>query len=117
MVWVLVFYLCVVFLMIRRPPRSTRTDTLFPYTTLFRSGLSRRYARDVRTDRHALGAVEGDRRQQQEGGAHLRADPCRRGAGGRGADDPARPRSGGGEAGAEGVRIHRPGLGRIATQL
>src|SRR3546814_14881906 len=26
-----------VFLMIRRPPRSTRTDTLFPYTTLFRS--------------------------------------------------------------------------------
>src|SRR3546814_19159060 len=31
-------YCCVVFfLMIRRPPRSTRTDTLFPYTTLFRS--------------------------------------------------------------------------------
>src|SRR3546814_11795186 len=31
--------MCVVFLflMIRRPPRSTRTDTLFPYTTLFRS--------------------------------------------------------------------------------
>src|SRR3546814_19882237 len=27
------------FLMIRRPPRSTRTDTPFPYTTLFRSGL------------------------------------------------------------------------------
>src|SRR3546814_6659821 len=26
-----------VFLMLRRPPRSTRTDTLFPYTTLFRS--------------------------------------------------------------------------------
>src|SRR3546814_2619341 len=26
--------------MIGRPPRSTRTDTLFPYTTLFRSGLS-----------------------------------------------------------------------------
>src|SRR3546814_2982919 len=26
------------FLMIRRPPRSTRTDTLFPYTTLFRTG-------------------------------------------------------------------------------
>src|SRR3546814_19167022 len=31
-------YLCdFFFLMIRRPPRSTRTDTLFPYTTLFRS--------------------------------------------------------------------------------
>src|SRR3546814_1276030 len=28
------------FLMIRRPPRSTRTDTLFPYTTLFRSWTS-----------------------------------------------------------------------------
>src|SRR3546814_16854496 len=31
------FFLLVLFLMIRRPPRSTRTDTLFPYTTLFRS--------------------------------------------------------------------------------
>src|SRR3546814_5705675 len=30
-------FLCVFVLMIRRPPRSTRTDTLFPYTTLFRS--------------------------------------------------------------------------------
>src|SRR3546814_6865716 len=30
----------VFFLMIRRPPRSTRTDTLFPYTTLFRSIIS-----------------------------------------------------------------------------
>src|SRR3546814_7844527 len=33
-------FVCVIllfFLMIRRPPRSTRTDTLFPYTTLFRS--------------------------------------------------------------------------------
>src|SRR3546814_10471418 len=28
--------------MLRRPPRSTRTDTLFPYTTLFRSRLHRR---------------------------------------------------------------------------
>src|SRR3546814_19573041 len=34
-----VFYLhSFFFLMIRRPPRSTRTDTLFPYTTLVRSG-------------------------------------------------------------------------------
>src|SRR3546814_5868905 len=30
-------YVCFFFLMIRRPPRSTRSDTLFPYTTLFRS--------------------------------------------------------------------------------
>src|SRR3546814_19788677 len=32
-------YCLFVFLRIRRPPRSTRTDTLFPYTTLFRSGV------------------------------------------------------------------------------
>src|SRR3546814_6979611 len=31
------FFFVFFFLMIRRPPRSTRTDTLFPYTTLFRS--------------------------------------------------------------------------------
>src|SRR3546814_16190913 len=41
--FVVFFFMCffivfgVFFLMIRRPPRSTRTDTLFPYTTLFRS--------------------------------------------------------------------------------
>src|SRR3546814_16679146 len=42
--FVFVFDMCIswfaclfFFLMIRRPPRSTRTDTLFPYTTLFRS--------------------------------------------------------------------------------
>src|SRR3546814_5260010 len=37
-VWRLYCYVVLFFfLMIRRPPRSTRTDTLFPYTTLFRS--------------------------------------------------------------------------------
>src|SRR3546814_5789812 len=36
-VLLLLFCFCFFFLMIRRPPRSTRTDTLFPYTTLFRS--------------------------------------------------------------------------------
>src|SRR3546814_4395341 len=35
------YMIFVFFLMIRRPPRSTRTDTLFPYTTLFRSVISR----------------------------------------------------------------------------
>src|SRR3546814_9361314 len=40
--------------MIRRPPRSTRTDTLFPYTTLFRSAhLLPQRARDQRRDDHA----------------------------------------------------------------
>src|SRR3546814_2775392 len=52
------FFACLVFffLMIRRPPRSTRTDTLFPYTTLFRSrswrhrrGQGRRGSRSRRT--------------------------------------------------------------------
>src|SRR3546814_16103568 len=41
--------LLVFFLMIRRPPRSTRTDTLFPYTTLFRSC---REPADVHRPRH-----------------------------------------------------------------
>src|SRR3546814_1809492 len=50
--------------MLRRPPRSTRTDTLFPYTTLFRSG---RQARHV--------AVGGGRRPP---GGH-RAGGARRG--------------------------------------
>src|SRR3546814_15828684 len=37
--WAVPIFTLFFFLMIRRPPRSTRTDTLFPYTTLFRSGL------------------------------------------------------------------------------
>src|SRR3546814_3281623 len=41
-------------LMIRRPPRSTRTDTLFPYTTLFRSDQGRAGDQEI-----AAGAVEG----------------------------------------------------------
>src|SRR3546814_6734926 len=41
--------------MIRRPPRSTRTDTLFPYTTLFRSILQREaIARRLDTSRHRV---------------------------------------------------------------
>src|SRR3546814_13289794 len=39
-------YIIFFFLMIRRPPRSTRTDTLFPYTTLFRSFLKPAEARE-----------------------------------------------------------------------
>src|SRR3546814_10737862 len=54
--------------MIRRPPRSTRTDTLFPYTSLFRSG-SRRAGHD---------AVQGGRvlrgRGQQLGGRDHQPD-------------------------------------------
>src|SRR3546814_10789525 len=39
--------------MIRRPPRSTRTDTLFPYTTLFRSAASARHSPGVMSPRNA----------------------------------------------------------------
>src|SRR3546814_13973602 len=49
---------CFFFLMIRRPPRSTRTDTLFPYTTLFRASLGRfRIPGDMRRDLEADEAV------------------------------------------------------------
>src|SRR3546814_2992956 len=37
--------------MIRRPPRPTRTDTLFPYTTLFRSSVAHRHLRLVQRSR------------------------------------------------------------------
>src|SRR3546814_3602557 len=59
----IVVIFCFFFLMIRRPPRSTRTDTLFPYTTLFRSrsGIAQRTSGegqlrpDVGSDRHCDG--------------------------------------------------------------
>src|SRR3546814_11269218 len=59
------FFFC---LMIRRPPRSTRTDTLFPYTTLFRShrvdaaltGETQRAAGVAARDRRAVGPFGGD---------------------------------------------------------
>src|SRR3546814_2053590 len=51
--------------MIRRPPRSTRTDTLFPYTTLFRS---HGRAGDRRGRRHA--------RSGHSKGCAARADSC-----------------------------------------
>src|SRR3546814_11850374 len=44
--------------MIRRPPRSTRTDTLFPYTTLFRSqGLARKTAWGLETRRRTMNSL------------------------------------------------------------
>src|SRR3546814_4389828 len=45
------------FLMIRRPPRSTRTDTLFPYTTLFRSLRAPRARAVPATDHRPAGAA------------------------------------------------------------
>src|SRR3546814_5487983 len=46
--------------MIRRPPRSTRTDTLFPYTTLFRSPWLRQCP-----ERHPHGGGVGGRRRRR----------------------------------------------------
>src|SRR3546814_3608586 len=40
--------------MIRRPPRSTRTDTLFPYTTLFRSKVNDKIGIDTEATKNAL---------------------------------------------------------------
>src|SRR3546814_2684297 len=48
--------------MIRRPPRSTRTATLFPYTTLFRSGEERDHRPDRREGRLLCQAVAAARR-------------------------------------------------------
>src|SRR3546814_6339846 len=62
--WLVVFF----FLMIRRPPRSTRTDTLFPYTTLFRSRAAPvRAGRPVPPNRRAAAA---DRRSAPRSEEH-----------------------------------------------
>src|SRR3546814_9427042 len=53
--------------MIRRPPRSTRTDTLFPYTTLFRSPLLFRQGGERALERRQVERVllrRRDRRQE-----------------------------------------------------
>src|SRR3546814_2589602 len=71
--------------MIRRPPRSTRTDTLFPYTTLFRSGCTRACDRNplsARRSQQARGLRQGkglaetldERRARRDQQAALRMD-------------------------------------------
>src|SRR3546814_8936727 len=64
--------------MIRRPPRSTRTDTLFPYTTLFRSARracrhhADRACRGVLAEQRALRSPQHlDAREVEEGGLCL----------------------------------------------
>src|SRR3546814_17609265 len=102
----------VFFLMIRRPPRSTRTDTLFPYTTLFRSRASAAVQRAEAGGTRG-GSARGARAALEEG---RRAVPAGRGGGaqprtrlGRGA---ARPdQAGWAEPGAR-----LDGLGRLERQ-
>src|SRR3546814_3759419 len=68
-----------VFLMIRRPPRSTRTVTLFPYTTLFRSAIGPGACARARHRVDTVVAVIGDR--DRVAAARCRAharDPARR---------------------------------------
>src|SRR3546814_16866852 len=55
--------------MIRRPPRSTRTDTLFPYTTLFRSDRLQARGWSAGDNRPARAAVQND--LQEAGTARL----------------------------------------------
>src|SRR3546814_18257932 len=78
--------------MLRRPPRSTRTDTLFPYTTLFRSPLDRhlgwfhlispgaphRTGRAPTTSMTTMTATFGGRPRGERGPAtpRLRRAPC-----------------------------------------
>src|SRR3546814_7122153 len=68
MVFVSSLYVVFFLLMIRRPPRSTRTDTLFPYTTLFRSRVAARCG--------------GDRERRARAGRRSAQAAAGRGAGG-----------------------------------
>src|SRR3546814_3041485 len=60
------YFLLLFFLMIRRPPRSTRTDTLFPYTTLFRSPARRQRPRSEGRGLPRRRLRRGDRRRRDE---------------------------------------------------
>src|SRR3546814_18040804 len=56
---VILSFIVIFFLMIRLPPRSTRTDTLFPYTTLFRSlGMDQGPAVEAELEPLAAGVFE-----------------------------------------------------------
>src|SRR3546814_8984910 len=65
--------------MIRRPPRSTRTDTLFPYTTLFRSAAPHRGRRETlgsiaRSLLHSLRGIRRDGRGRYRDHDHRASD-------------------------------------------
>src|SRR3546814_1581018 len=66
------------FLMIRRPPRSTRTDTLFPYTTLFRSiiavNICSKYLKRRRLNRGENNKAFVRRHGRRSHGGHIRTE-------------------------------------------
>src|SRR3546814_9145638 len=84
--------------MIRRPPRSTRTDTLFPYTALFRSPAQCHYPRAWPPGRDRRGTrtrIETERKgqgqiQQGAGREYAKGPGAIRQAGGTGTDRPRR---------------------------
>src|SRR3546814_15528597 len=68
--------------MIRRPPRSTRTDTLFPYTTLFRSRVVTRHVNRSEGEQGGIPVEQVLRRQRElKAGPHIAplADPVAQG--------------------------------------
>src|SRR3546814_19493436 len=78
--WILRCLSLFFFVMIRRPPRSTRTDTLFPYTTLFRSvadrdrsGFLRRRLHDLRLPGNDAGAPRLHFRRSEEHTSELQS--------------------------------------------
>src|SRR3546814_1272551 len=62
--------------MIRRPPRSTRTDTLFPYTTLFRSGAGAPRIKTCAFAQRAAGPGYHQAAAQRDGGGRKGHDQC-----------------------------------------
>src|SRR3546814_20424523 len=66
----MILYYFFFFLMKRRPPRSTRTDTLFPYTTLFRSPGSTKNVAVRQWD--DLSQVAGEKRRRRDASARDR---------------------------------------------
>src|SRR3546814_20007177 len=62
--------------MLRRPPRSTRTDTLFPYTTLFRSAGPGEEHHNCAEQQYAAACTEDDCRTAFVLGQHQRGSTC-----------------------------------------
>src|SRR3546814_7331399 len=102
--------------MIRRPPRSTRTDTLFPYTTLFRSGQKSGDLTDIRVDlrlnAHQIvpGGADLERPKRQIGGDLALRQPLHRDEAVADAaviDLPAEQIAGGGDAHGDRWRVDR----------
>src|SRR3546814_10808186 len=119
--------------MIRRPPRSTRTDTLFPYTTLFRSHLSEQHQHsddrsgleidrdravgrakggreDLRGDRRDHAVAPRDPRTHRNEGEHVEALVADREPGAL-EEGPARPENDGGR------EQHLNPVARLATDI